>query len=59
MSSTITSNYTKYGDIGVVLALMSYLIAIGVVIILGAILGVVWRLRRTTASDSAAASESD
>ena len=54
MSSTITSNYKKYGDIGVVLALMSYLIAIGVVIILGAIIGVVWRLRRTITPDSGA-----
>lgn len=59
MSSTITSNYTKYGAIGVVLSLMSFLIAIGVVIILGAVIGVVWRLRRTTAPDSAAAGESD
>ena len=50
MSSTITSNYKKYGDIGVVLSLMSFLIAIGVVIILGAIIGVVWRLRRTIAA---------
>ena len=54
MSDTITSNYKKYGDIGVVLAFMSYLIAIGVVIILGAIIGVVWRLRRTIAPDSGA-----
>jgi hypothetical protein len=37
-----------------VLAFMSYLIAIGVVIILGAIIGLVWRLRRTTAPDSSA-----
>jgi membrane protein len=59
MSSTITSNYTKYGDIGVVLALMSYLIAIGVVIILGAIIGVVWRLRRTSTPDSGSTGESD
>ena len=59
MSSTITSNYNKYGDIGVVLAIMSYLIAIGVVIILGAIIGVVWRLRRTIASDSETVNASD
>jgi membrane protein len=37
MSSTMTSNYAKYGAIGVVLALMSVLIAVGVVIILGAL----------------------
>ncbi len=54
MSTTITSEYKKYGDIGVVLALMSYLIAIGVVIILGTVIGVVWRLRRTIAPDSGA-----
>jgi membrane protein len=59
MSSTITSNYKKYGDIGVVLALMSFLIAIGVVIILGAIIGVVWRLRQTTTSDGASAHASN
>ena len=59
MSDTITSNYKMYGDIGVVFALMSYLIAIGVVIILGAVVGVVWRLRRTIALDSGAADPSD
>ncbi len=59
MSSTITSDYTKYGDIGVVLAYMTFLIAIGVVIILGAIVGVVWRLRRTTGPDSGAADAPD
>ncbi len=45
MSSTIMSDYNKYGSIGVIFALMSFLIAIGVVIILGAIVGVVWRER--------------
>jgi membrane protein len=59
MSSTITSNYKKYGEIGVVLSLMSFLIAIGVVIILGAVIGVVWRLRRTIASDTGAAGASN
>ncbi len=59
MSSTITSNYKKYGEIGVVLSFMSFLIAIGVVIILGAVIGVVWRLRRTIASDAGAAGASD
>jgi membrane protein len=44
-SSTIISNYNKYGSIGVVFAFMSWLIAIGVVIILGAVFGVVWRER--------------
>lgn len=44
-SNTVISNDKKYGTIGVVFALMSWLIAIGVVIILGAIIGVVWRER--------------
>jgi membrane protein len=45
LSSTLVSNYDKYGSIGVVFAIMSLLIAIGVVIILGALLGIVWRER--------------
>jgi len=45
LSSIIVSDYRKYGSIGVVFAIMSLLIAIGVVIILGALLGVVWRER--------------
>ena len=44
-SSTVISDDDKYGPIGVVFALMSWLIAIGVVIILGAVVGVVWRER--------------
>jgi len=47
MSDSITSNYRKYGAIGVIFTGMSFLIAIGVVIILGAIFGVVWRERRS------------
>jgi membrane protein len=43
----ITSNDQKYGPIGVVFCLMSYLIAIGVVIILGAVTGLVWQERRS------------
>jgi len=45
MSDSITSNYEKYGSIGVIFAIMSYLVAIGVVIIIGAVFGVVWRER--------------
>jgi membrane protein len=45
LSSAIVSDYRKYGAIGVVFALMSLLVAIGVVIMLGALLGVVWRER--------------
>ena len=47
MSSTITSNYARYGARGVMLSLMWFLVAVGVVIIVGAVIGVVWRLRRT------------
>jgi membrane protein len=45
LSSTIVSDYRKYGSIGVVFAIMSLLIAIGVVIMLGALLGLVWHER--------------
>jgi len=45
LSSTIISNYKKYGSVGVVFAIMSVLIAVGVVIMLGALLGIVWRER--------------
>ncbi|GAA1244794.1 hypothetical protein GCM10009665_39560 [Kitasatospora nipponensis] len=44
-SDMITSNSRKYGAIGVVFAVMSWLIAIGVVVILGAVTGIVWRER--------------
>lgn len=44
-SGMITSNYHKYGPIGIVFDLMSYLIAIGVVVILGAVTGLVWQER--------------
>ena len=42
-SNTVISDHKKYGEIGVIFALMSWLIAIGVVIILGAVVGVIWR----------------
>jgi len=45
-SSTVIEDNKKYGAIGVVFALMSWLIAIGVVIIIGAVVGVVWLERR-------------
>lgn len=44
-SGMVISDDQKYGPIGVVFALMSWLIAIGVVIILGAVTGVVWHER--------------
>lgn len=48
MSDTITSDYAEYGAIGVVFAVMSFLIAVGVVVILGAVLGMAWRERGRT-----------
>ena len=44
-SSTVISDDKKYGPIELILALMSWLIAIGVVIILGAVAGIVWQER--------------
>jgi membrane protein len=45
LSASIASDYRKYGSIGVVFAIMSLLIAVGVVIILGALLGLIWQER--------------
>jgi membrane protein len=47
-SNMVISNNDKYGPIGVIFSLMSWLIAMGVVIILGAVVGVVWRERELT-----------
>jgi membrane protein len=44
-SGMVISNDRKYGPVGVVFALMSFFIAIGVVIILGAVAGIVWQDR--------------
>jgi membrane protein len=41
----VISNDQKYGPVGVVFALMSFFIAIGVVIVLGAVVGIVWQDR--------------
>ena len=41
----VISNDRKYGPVGVVFALMSFFIAIGVVIILGAVVGIAWQDR--------------
>lgn len=48
-SGMVISNQKHYGPIGVIFALMTWLIAIGVVVILGAGVGVVWRERRLSA----------
>jgi uncharacterized BrkB/YihY/UPF0761 family membrane protein len=53
----VVSNENKYGPIGVVFALMSYLIAVGVVIILGAVVGMVWNERRSRPIDRTASSD--
>lgn len=45
-SNDVINDDKKYGAIGIVFALMSFLIAIGVVFILGAVFGVVWREQR-------------
>jgi membrane protein len=44
-SGMVISNTRQYGPIGTVFALMAWLIAIGVVFILGAALGLVWQER--------------
>jgi membrane protein len=44
-SAMVISNEKKYGPIGIIFALVSYLIAIGVVVILGAVMGFVWQER--------------
>ena len=41
----VISDEKKYGPIGIIFALLSYLIAIGVVVILGAVAGLVWQER--------------
>ena len=46
-SGMVISDDRKYGPIGIVFCLMSYLIAIGVVVILGAVTGLVWQERRS------------
>ncbi len=46
-SNSVTSDDKKYGPIGVIFALMSFFIAVGVVIVLGAVVGLVWRERRS------------
>jgi membrane protein len=45
-SGQVTSYYQQYGPVGIVFALMTYFIAIGVVLILGAVVGIVWRERQ-------------
>jgi membrane protein len=44
-SGIVISDARKFGPIGIIFALLSYLIAIGVVVILGAAVGLVWQER--------------
>ena len=55
-SGMVISSYDRYGPIGIVFDLLSYMLAIGVVIILGAVAGIVWQERRV--SSRAAVGES-
>ena len=46
LSDAIVANSKQFGPIGVVFILMTWLLALGVVLILGPVVGVVWRDRR-------------
>ena len=51
-SGMVISNDNKYGPIGIIFALLSYLIAIGVVVILGAVVGLAWYERSSGKSET-------
>jgi hypothetical protein len=51
-SSMVISNDNKYGPIGFIFALLSYLTAIGVVVILGAVAGLAWYERSSGKSET-------
>jgi membrane protein len=44
-SGMVISSYDRYGPIGIVFDLLSYIVAVGVVLILGAVVGIVWHER--------------
>ena len=44
-SGMVISSDDRYGPIGIVFDLLSYVLAVGVVIILGAVVGIVWHER--------------
>ncbi len=44
-SGMVISNYEKFGQIGLIFALMAFLIAVGIVVILGAVMGLVGQER--------------
>jgi membrane protein len=45
-SGTIVSDSKTYGTIGAIFGIMTWLIAVGAVVILGAVAGAVWEERR-------------
>jgi len=47
LSSTLVSDSRLYGEIGVVFTLVTWFIAMGAVITLGAVAGAVWQRRRS------------
>jgi membrane protein len=47
LSSTLVSDSRLYGEIGVVFTLVTWFIAMGAVVTLGAVTGVVWRKKRS------------
>ena len=49
-SGTIISDSKTYGTIGAIFGIMTWFIAIGAVIILGAVAGAVWEERKTSTS---------
>lgn len=44
-SQMVISEYREYGPIGMIFAIMTYLITIGIVVVAGAIVGLVWQER--------------
>jgi membrane protein len=52
LSAMVVSNEHTYGPIGTIFALLSYLIAIGVVVILGAVIGRAWHERSPGTSET-------
>jgi membrane protein len=51
-SGMVISDENRYGPIGIIFALLSYLIAIGVVVILGAVAGLAWYERSSGKSET-------
>jgi hypothetical protein len=51
-SGMVISDDNEYGPIGIIFALLSYLTAIGVVVILGAVAGLAWYERSSGKSET-------